>query len=209
MNPRFGALFSTVRAMEVLLSSKGAFIATLAVAIVLWKFISSLRYRIALQRHGCRSVAQYPHKDPFLGYDLYQTIEESRRRNDVTPTFQRLFDTYGNGKTFQALTWGIPTLFSADSRIIRAVLKEGFHNFGVEPFRKPFNDPWIRRGLLVSDGQEWKMSRATLRPLFQKSQHADLPALELHVQRLIALVPKHGSSFDIQPLLCHLVCLTP
>jgi len=172
---------------------------------LLYKLITSLRYRNALRRHRCRSVASYPHKDPFLGYDLYRIIERSRQQNNAVLTLQWLFDSYGKGKTFQALTWGIPTVYSADSRIIRAVLKEKPHNFGVEAFRKPFNDPWIRRGILVSDGQEWKMSRAILRPLFQKSQHADLPGLEVHILRLITLMPKDGGTFDIQPLLCNLV----
>ena len=191
--------------MEAPVESKGLVIVLLIVLVSLWKLIAALHYRRTLRRLGCCPVARYPHKDPILGYDLYRIIERSRQQNNALPTLQRLFDTYGNGKTFQALTWGIPTVFSADPRIIRAVLKEGFHNFGVEPFRKPFNKPWIRRGLLVSDGQEWKMSRAILRPLFQKSQHADLPGFEVHVQRLIALIPKDEETFDIQPLLCRLV----
>ena len=182
-------------------------IPSLVISLTLfWKLFTFLAYKNSLRKHGCRTVARYPHKDPFLGYDLYRIIERSRQQNTVVPTLQWLFDSYGNGKTFEALTWGIPTLYSADPRIIRSVLKEGFDNFGIEPFRKPFNSPWICRGILVSDGQEWKMSRAMLRPLFQKSQHADLPGLEVHVQKLIALIPKDCSTFDIQPLLCRLVC---
>lgn len=198
-----------MQAMGIQMSLKALTAMSVTMLILLWKYVASLHHKIALRKRGCSSVATYPHKDPLLGYDLYRVIERSRQQNNVIPTMQRLFDTYGNGMTFQALTWGIPTLYSADPRIIRAVLKECFHNFGLEPFRKPFNDPWISRGILVSDGQEWKTSRAILRPLFQKSQHADLPALEVHVQRFIALIPEDGSTLDIQPLLCRLVCRTP
>ncbi|KAL9633074.1 MAG: hypothetical protein Q9164_004916 [Protoblastenia rupestris] len=116
--------------MEALFGSKSLITILLISFTLLWKLIASLRYRNAVRRHGCCSVARYPHKDPFLGYDLYRLIERSRQRNDAVPTLQWLFNTYGNGKTFQALTWGVPTVYSADPRIIRAVLKEGFHNFG-------------------------------------------------------------------------------
>lgn len=67
--------------------------------------------------------------------------------------------------TFQALTWGTLTTYPADSRIIRAVLKERPYNSGAEVFRKPFNDPRISRGIFIMAGQGWRMSRAILRPL--------------------------------------------
>ncbi len=172
---------------------------------LLWKLNSSRRYRDALRRRGCSYIAHYPHKDLFLGYDLYRITEKSKQRNDAIPTMQRLFDSFGKGKTFQALTLGIPTVYSIDPRIFRAVLKEESHNFGVEPLRKAFYSPWITTGVLVSDGQEWKTSRAVLRPLFQKSQYADLPGLTVHLNRLLALIPRDGTTFDLQPLVCRLV----
>ena len=127
--------------MEALNELKALILSLLISFALLYKLITSLRYRNALRRHGCRSVASYPHKDPFLGYDLYRIIEKSRQQNNAVLTLQWLFDNYGNGKTFQALTWGIPTVYSTDSRIISAVLKDKPHNFGVEAFRKPLMTP--------------------------------------------------------------------
>ena len=193
--------------MSASVVSKSLITFLILLVTVAWKTFKYLRYHSLLQRHGCSPVAQYPHEDSFLGYDLYRIIEKSRQQNNAVRTLQWLFRTFGNGKTFQALTWGIPTVYSADPRNIQAVLQERFHDFGVEPFRKPFNDPWIRTGLLVSDGQKWKMSRTVLRPLFKKSQHADLPGLEMHVQRLLAMIPEDDATSDIQPILCQLVSL--
>lgn len=173
--------------------------------LLLWKLVSFLRYRHILRRHGCRKIARYPHKDPLLGYDLYRIIESSKRRNDTIPTMRRLFNSCSKGKTFQALTWGNPTVHSIDARIFRAVLKEDVHSFAVERFRKSFFSPWISGGFLVSDGEEWKRSRAILAPLFQKSQYADIPGLEVHLERLLALIPQDGTTFDIQPLFCRMV----
>jgi len=132
---------SITRVMEALSGLEILILSLLISFALLYKLITSLRYRNALRRHRCRSVASYPHKDPFLGYDLYRIIERSRQQNNAVLTLQWLFDSYGNGKTFQALTWGIPTIYSVDSRIIRAVLKEKPHNSGVEAFQKPFNGP--------------------------------------------------------------------
>jgi len=152
-----------MRIMEALSGSKALILSLLISIRLLWKSITSLRYRSALQRHGCRSVASYPHKGPFLGYDLYRINERSRQQNKAVVTLQWLFDSYGTERPFKRLL-GVLRRW-----IIRAVLKERPYSFGVEPFRKPFNNPWDCRGIQVSDGQEWKMSRAMLRPLFQKS----------------------------------------
>ena len=173
---------------------------------LLWKFVLSLRFKSALRRHGCSPITRYPHKDPIFGLDLYRIIAKSKQQNDATSTMQRLIESHGNGKTFQALTLGIPTVYTADPRIIRAILAKDAHHFGVEPIRKNFHDPWITKGLLVTDGQQWKSSRTMLMPLFQKSQYANLPTLQLHVGRVLDLIPRDGRTLDLQPLLCDLVC---
>jgi hypothetical protein len=41
-----------------------------------------------------------------------------------------------------------------------------------------------------------------IRPNFTRSQVADLDGLEKHVQRFVNLLPRDGSTVDLQPLFC-------
>ncbi|KAL9604216.1 MAG: hypothetical protein Q9219_000614 [cf. Caloplaca sp. 3 TL-2023] len=143
-------------------------------------------------------------ENPFLGYDLHRLLENSKKTNSLLPTIENLYTTYGNGKTFRALTWGIPTLYTTDPKNIQAVLATHSDRFGVEPIRKAFNDPWIGAGIVISDGPIWKASRALLKPLFAKSQFSDFYKVEIHVNKLIDTLRNERETVDLQPLFSRL-----
>ncbi|KAL9004179.1 MAG: hypothetical protein Q9188_002994 [Gyalolechia gomerana] len=179
-------------------------IPTFGILWIIWKVLLYWRDRRIIQQHQCAPIPSYPHKDPFLGYDLHRLLEKSKQTNSLLPTIETLYRTYGNGRTFQALTWGIPTLYTTDPKNIQAVLATHFDRFGVEPIRKAFNDPWIGAGIVTSDGPLWKSSRALLKPLFAKSQFADFNKLEIHVSNLICTLEIGRGMVDLQPHFSHL-----
>lgn len=181
-------------------------IPTFGILWIIWKVLLHRRDRRVIQQHQCAPIPSYPHKDPFLGYDLHRLLEKSKQTNSLLPTIETLYRTYGNGRTFKALTWGIPTLYTTDPKNIQAVLATHFDRFGVEPIRKAFNDPWIGAGIVTSDGPLWKSSRAILKPLFAKSQFADFNKLEIHVSNLICTLEVGRGMVDLQPHFSHLVC---
>ncbi|KAL2042251.1 hypothetical protein N7G274_004739 [Stereocaulon virgatum] len=168
--------------------------------IILCKLASFLRRRKRLRDLGCGNISHYPHKDPLLGYDLHRLIEDSKRNHLNVSLIQHLHTTYGRGKTFQALTWGLKTLYTVEPRNIQTILTSEFQSFGVESIRKAFNDPWIGAGIVMSDGPVWRNSRKILKPLFGKTLFADPYRLEHHLSRLLALIPRDGSTIDMQPL---------
>ncbi len=53
---------------------------------------------------------------------------------------------------------------------------------------------------LPPEGAAWQHSRALIRPAFTRTQVADLESFESHVQKLMAKVPKDGSTVDLAPL---------
>jgi hypothetical protein len=56
------------------------------------------------------------------------------------------------------------------------------------------------QGIFTTDGAFWQHSRTILRPNFEKSQVAALDQFEPYVQKLIARIPKDGSTVDLQDL---------
>ena len=89
---------------------------------------------------------------------------------------------------------------------IRAIAATKFNDFGVGPMRGNNGAPFLDRGVFTEDGEFWKHSRALIRPTFNRAEIADLESLERHVARFLDLIPRDGSSFDLQPLVKRLLC---
>ncbi len=182
------------------------FLGLLACALVK-KVISKLLFAHKLRRIGCHVPNRYPQRVPYIGSDLSNILDKSRQEGTLFTKLQQIFQTYG--KTFQATLWGQTLLYTIDPANIKAIHTVEFNSFGVESIRKPVNHGWIGDGIFMSDGSVWKLSRTLLKPVFSKGQYANLPGLEVHVQRLLALVPRDGTTIDLQPLFSRFVSLIP
>lgn len=98
-------------------------------------------------------------------------------------------------------------IFAMDPVNMQAVHTTEFTNFGAEPIRKPVNKGWMGDGIFVSDGPKWKHSRALLKPLSGKAQVANLSNFDVHLERLLDLIPRDATTVDLQPLVRRLVSL--
>ena len=154
-------------------------------------------------QEGCEPPNIYNHKDGILGRDLPRRFEKAKIAGNGTAVAADLFKTYG--KTFMARTWGQLTVFTCDVRVIQAVHTTYNDALGTEPFRKPANKGLIADSVFISDGDVWKHSRDLLKPIFKRSQIADLHNFELHIQRAFNEIPTDGSMIDLQELFRRLV----
>ena len=177
----------------------------LAASLILWLLISNVLFSQKLKRLQCSIPLRYPQRIPFLGSDLVSILNGSREEGVLQAKLQQLFQTYG--KTFQAIIWGQTIVYTMDAANLQAIHTTQFKSFGVEPIRKTVNQGWMGDGIFVSDGRKWKSSRALLKPAFAKGKFGDLVRLEAHVGRLLALVPRDGSTVDMQLLFQRLVSL--
>lgn len=165
--------------------------------------IQKLMFARKLQRLHCTSPPRYPQKIPYLGLDLSNILGKSRQEGALFSKMQQLFRQYG--KTFQATLWGQTIVYTIDAANIQFVHTRNFKNFAVEPIRKTVNQGWMGDGIFVSDGPIWKHSRTLLKPYFSKDQFADLSSFDVHVQRLLAIVPQNEITVDLQPVFQRLV----
>lgn len=139
------------------------------------------------RQHGCQSPRKFPHKEPFLGLDLF---------------FSR-YNTLGN--TFQSTTLGSMSINSIEPENLRTVFSSKWNDWGVEAVRLPAQFPFCGRGFITTDGAAWEHSRSLLRPSFYKGNAVHLPTLELYLKQVLDRIPKDGSTVDLQPLLYSLV----
>lgn len=167
----------------------------------IWK--NQRRKKIARDQ-GCGSAPSAQQRDPIFGLNfldqLFQPLKNSRRNVSM----KTLFDVYGH--TFQVKSWSRTKVFCIEPKNIQSVLATDSANWGVEPLRLFAFGPFVGKGIMCSDGAFWEHSRALIKPTFARTQIADLhlSMFDAHVQRVIALIPRDGSTTDLQPLFARL-----
>lgn len=155
------------------------------------------------QQRDYEQAPKYPHKDPFLGTDLANRIKKGMRDGNMMEVARQNFESCG--KTFQAKLMGRKVLYTMDPQNIQTAVALEFEKFGVEPLRQATSSTWMGKGIFVTDGPVWDHARRTLRPVFHRAQVGNLAAFEKHVSRFIDLIPRDGSSVDLQSLFHRLV----
>ncbi|PHH61407.1 hypothetical protein CDD81_378 [Ophiocordyceps australis] len=58
----------------------------------------------------------------------------------------------------------------------------------------------LGKGIFTTDGDDWKRSRAMLRPSFDRNHVADIHCFESHLQNLLKLVPGNGKTVELSVL---------
>ncbi|KAL8705570.1 MAG: hypothetical protein Q9201_001310 [Fulgogasparrea decipioides] len=183
------------------IAARTAFV--VAAFYVVKRLASLCKYEKAIQDNHCAKPCKYPHKDPFLGLDLFLEIAKAFRNGSFLETNRHHFDLYGT--TFEANLWGVRVIKTIQPEIMEAVYATFFKNFGLQPLRLDVGGPFFGKGILTTDGAFWEHSRALIRPTFARTRFANFHSLEMHVDRLIDLIPGDGSTFDLQPLFRRLI----
>lgn len=154
--------------------------------------------RALIRRYGCE-------KPPRLNFDLEPINSKATEKHNLLETTTRLFDEYG--KTFKATRAGRTFIRTCDPEVSKAVLSTHFEHFGMQPIRYEDGKGFFGNGMLVTDGLQWKNSRALIRPTFDIAHVVNFDRLSGHVERFMSLLPRDGSTIDLFPLLKRLVCI--
>lgn len=183
----------------------GAIIALFFTYFVFESLISKWQVHQKSTRNGCQAPPKYPNKDPILGLDLFFENFKQMKKSNLLNTWVTRFQTYGH--TFSAKVQTKSAICTVDAENLKTVHATNFTHFGVQPLRNPPTMPFLGEGVFTMDGPFWEHSRALIRPTFSKSNVANLPAFEVHLQKFLALVPTDGTKVDLKPLLNKLVCV--
>ena len=185
--------------MGIFISSSVSFLVCVALLLLSRSVLKHVTVSRISRKQGCQSPVSLPQKDPFFGLDLvYAQIFQSHKLRSLNAHLQNLFHIYGH--TFQAKPFGNKEIFTISPRNIQAVYATDFESFGVGPFRNFVFKPLLGDGVMTTDGSIWKHSRAIIAPTFVRAQVEDLSAFDVHVRRLLDVIPKDNSMIDLQPL---------
>lgn len=150
------------------------------------------------RKHGCK-------EPPRLDLDLEHINRKATQEYNLLDTTTRLFTEYG--RTFKASRSGRTFIRTCDPEVSKAVLSTHFESFGIQPIRYEGGKGFFGNGMLVTDGPQWKNSRALIRPAFDIAHIVNLDRLSGHVERFMELLPRDCSTIDLFPLLKRLVCI--
>ncbi|GLA43641.1 hypothetical protein AnigIFM63309_001572 [Aspergillus niger] len=156
-----------------------------------------LKRRQFARRHGCEPVARSFSKDPFLGMDTILGTMRTRREHRILERSCNLFRTLGN--TFTVKELGRSAILTIEPENIKTVLSLNFNDYSLK-HRYEAMKPLLGEGIFNTDGHHWATSRALIRPSFAREQVTDLRLLEELIQDLFALLPRDGSTVDLQEL---------
>ncbi|RDW67220.1 cytochrome P450 [Aspergillus mulundensis] len=165
------------------------------VFLILRDIHQRLQRRKNARQWGCQSPNIAPSGffgiPPFL--DLAKAIRQSRPVEFITEKYNI------HGFTFKQSFLGRTGVSTIEPENLKAVLATQFNDFCLGLREREFG-PLLGQGIFTLDGPGWSHARALLRPQFTRDQVADLDLMESHISRMIELMPKDGSTFDIQRL---------
>ncbi|OGM44243.1 cytochrome P450 [Aspergillus bombycis] len=160
------------------------------IAILLLAILGVYTHRFVIRRqlarrHGCQPVARSASKDPFLGLDIIPgTIRAIRQHRILERGFQELHQS---------------AIVTIEPENIKTILSLNFKDYSLRHRLEPFK-PLLGEGIFNTDGEHWAASRALIRPSFVREQVADLSLLENLMQDLLVLLPRDGTTVDLQAL---------
>ena len=152
---------------------------------------------------GCQPPRSLPQRDPIFGLDTALRMFRSYGEGQRSADFKEQHDALGN--TFQSVALGKRRIFTIEPDNLRSILLTNFKHWGVQPLRLPSWGPFLGKGVMDTDGMFWKHSRDMVQPLFRREQISDLASFDIHVTRMLDLMPEDGSTMDLQPLFARLI----
>lgn len=97
-------------------------------------------------------------------------------------------------------------IVTRDPENVRAMLSSQSHDYDISAMRANAFMPLLGNGIFTGRGQQWKHSRALVRPQFQRDEITNLHFIERHLQTLLDVLDakrKDGGwteAVDLQPL---------
>jgi hypothetical protein len=168
---------------------------------LLQRTITVYRHSTIIKENGCKPIPSYPHKDPVFGLDLFiENFGLSKNGGLVDRVRERFQSVNGGVNTFTQLILGERVINTCEPENIKAILATQFKDFSLPPRRKNALHPVFGHGIFTTDDKEWEASRALLRPSFARSYIGDLKVFESHIIKMIAKIPRDGSTVDLQEL---------
>lgn len=180
---------------------------SLLLCFVVFKFDLYVVEKILFTRRayiiGSGTAVAIQHKDPILGIDAFLKGLAALREFRLPQHFSALFERHG--QTYYSKALGRWILMTNEPENIKTVLGTNMPDWPIDGPRLFAALPVLGpRSIFTTNGQEWHAARTMMRPAFVRDQVSDLECFGRHTDNFLTLIPRDGSTFDIQELLLHL-----
>ncbi|KAF2870199.1 cytochrome P450 [Massariosphaeria phaeospora] len=150
------------------------------------------------RKRGCRDPPTFRHSDTIWGLDLFFKTMNAFQGGRYLETHSALFSDF-TSKTFESHSFGTTVYQTYDPEVSKAFQSIYCHDFGIEPLRYHVAENLWGNGIVVSDGRKWADARNFIRSSFDIVHTANLERLSHHVDKFMNLLPRDGSTIDLQP----------
>ena len=179
-----------------------AFLTQILYLFLLGVGILTLRRHITqsrfIKKHGCKEAPSLTGNNSFLGLDLWFLFLNRSSSGFEKLPLEKQFEVLGS--TFRTQMAIKPVIRTVEPQNVQSVFSLDADSFGNRPLRHFSFSPLVGDGVMTLDGARHERARALIRPTFSKTHIENEEAYDLHVQKLIKLLPTDGSTVDLQPL---------
>lgn len=176
----------------------------LVIARIFSKIYTKQARRSEAAQRGCLPPPNLPPKG-FLGVGrLRESMRATKEERGPQYVAEAMDDAGVHTLAVAILDYEL--LITRDPENVKALLSSG--DFDISATRQKSWWPLMGRGVFTARGQDWKHSRALVRPQFARDQVQDVTFFEPHIQALLRRLPtmkdKWTGKIDIQPLFYNL-----
>lgn len=164
------------------------------------------RYELESKARGCYPAPTLRSNDLLGTSRLKESIRATRKDRGPQYVISALDDVGPNVHTVRVPILDYELLVTRDPENVKAMLSTQSQDFDISAMRSKAFMPLLGEGVFTSRGQQWKHSRALVRPQFQRDEIANLEYIERHVQTLLDVlndkIRDQGwtETIDLQPL---------
>ncbi|KAF3394002.1 Cytochrome P450 52A13 [Penicillium rolfsii] len=168
-----------------------------ALVLLLWNALRFFRGWQYSRENGCKSPAHTVSHGLF-GLGMVTEMLSAAKENRFLEQVRGWHRDYG--ATFKAKMISRRVIFTVEPKNVQTVLALKFKDFELGDYRNKAFRPLLGYGIFSTDGSQWEHSRALIRPNFTRNQISDINVYETHVKALIEMIPRDGSTVDMQDL---------
>jgi cytochrome P450 len=176
-------------------------VALLVTHRIYWELTTGVRHRSLARQHGALPPKSLNTRwsNCIFGLDLLLRNIGAFKEHRLLQAWTDLLRDH-NAHTVSMNLMGQKLFITDDPDNTKAVLATDFDAWSLGQERIKQLSDILGHGIFSTEGAAWKVSRNMLRPCFERSQVADVSMLEKHTSRFINILPRDGTTVDLQPL---------
>lgn len=180
------------------------------ICLIVYKIISVRLNRSRYERdsvfRGCRPAPTLRSNNLLGTSRLKESIRATKEDRGPQYVISAMNDLGVDIHTVRVPILDYELLVTRDPENVRALLSTLSNDYDISATRSNAFMPLLGEGIFTSRGQQWKHSRALVRPQFQREEIANLEFIERHVQTLLDVLSHKlqgdgwSEMVDLQPL---------